>query len=292
MVIHSRLTNVVPVVFVLLWSTGFIGAKYALPYIEPFFLLCIRMSITVCLFFALCLVFKVEWPNLSQIRHQMVSGALIHGFYLGAVFAAIKWDMPAGITAIVVGLQPILTAFIAWMWMGNRLTATQWLGLMIGFIGMTAVVVLTSCDGSYEFNWLALSASLVALVSISVGTLYQKRFGGGVSLLAGSFWQYVSTAILMAVLAWSFETREVVWHPQLIMALLWLIFGLSLSAVLLLMYMIREGEATKVVSYFYLVAPVVSVEAWLLFGEKLTLWSIVAMVITVFGVYLVVKKTK
>ncbi len=210
----SRFIQVIPLVFVLLWSTGFIGAKYALPYIEPFTLLCIRMTLPVGVFFVLCLAFRVQWPTLSQVRHQMISGALIHGFYLGAVFAAIKWNMPAGITAIVVGLQPILTAFIAWLWLGNKLTAQQWWGLTFGFVGMTAVVIISGAEESYEFNWFALSATLVALVSISIGTLYQKCYGGGVSLLAGTFWQYVSTAILMAILAWGFETREVIWHPQ------------------------------------------------------------------------------
>lgn len=287
---QSTLIRLIPLLFVFLWSTGFIGAKYALPFIEPFYLLFLRFTLTVGVFLLLCIVFKVKWPSLRLTGHQIVVGLLIHGAYLGGVFAAIKWGMPAGIAAIIVGVQPVLTALLSWQFMGEQLRSIQWLGLGLGLVGIITVILTTKGSGNIEFNPSAFLTACLALVGISVGTLYQKRFGAGVDLLAGSFWQYLSTAILMAVLAWSFESREVVWDTQLILALGWLVFGLSVTAILLLMTMIREGESAKVASYFYLVPVVVSVEAWFLFGESLPLLAIAAIALTVLGVYLVVKK--
>ena len=217
-------------------------------------------------------------------------GLLIHGAYLGGVFAAIKWGMPAGIAALIVGVQPVLTALCSWQFLGEKLRVLQWLGLGLGLVGIAVVILSTKGYGNVEINTPALLSTCLSLVGISVGTLYQKHFGAGVDLLAGSFWQYVSTAILMGILAWSFETREVVWDTQLILALAWLIFGLSVTAILLLMTMIREGESAKVASYFYLVPVVVSVEAWFLFDESLPLLAIGAIALTVLGVYLVIKK--
>ncbi|MEZ5478907.1 MAG: DMT family transporter [Thiolinea sp.] len=286
------LINAIPLAFVFLWSTGFIGAKYALPFIEPFYLLLLRMLLTIAVFVVLCLIFRVEWPSPRQAAHQMVTGALVHAAYLGGVFAAIKWGMPAGIAAIIVGIQPLLTALLAWKFQGAHLQARQWLGLLLGLFGVVVIILSTRGSGAAgnSFGLPALIATLIALVGISVGTLYQKRFGAGVNLLAGSVWQYLSTAVLMALLAWSFESRTVIWDRQLILALGWLVFGLSVSAILLLMYMIREGEAAKVASYFYLVPAVTSIEAWLLFGESLPWMAIAAIGVTVFGVFLVVMK--
>ena len=287
---HPNLIRMIPLLFVFLWSTGFIGAKYALPFIEPFYLLFIRMVLTISVFLALCLIFRAKWPPMRLAGHQMVSGALIHGVYLGGVFAAIKMGMPAGVAAIIVGIQPILTALVSSQLMNETLRPVQWLGLAFGLLGVIVVVSSTQLQGDIQLTLPAVFSAIVALVAISAGTLYQKRFGGGVDLLAGSFWQYVSTAILMAVLAWGFETREVIWDTQLIFALGWLVFGLSVSAVLLLMYMIREGEASKVAAYFYLVPLVACVEAWLLFDEDLPPMAIAAILLTVLGVYLVLKK--
>jgi len=287
---HSTLVRSIPFIFVFLWSTGFIAAKYALPFVEPFFLLFIRMTLTIIVFFLLCIFFRVERLPLRLAGHQMVTGFLVHGTYLGGVFAAIKWGMPAGITAIVVGVQPVLTAGLGWCCFSDHLRPKQWLGLGLGLAGVITVLLNTGQQESVVLTWPAILAAVSALIGISLGTLYQKRFGGGANLLAGSLWQYVSAALLMAVLAWGFESGDVVWDIQLILALGWLVFGLSVTAILLLMYMIREGETAKVASYFYLVPPVASIEAWLLFDESLSFLGISAIAATVFGVYLVVKK--
>ena len=280
----------IPFMFVFLWSTGFIAAKYALPFVEPFVFLLIRMILTIAAFFLLCQIFRAERLTRRQAGHQMMAGLLIHGTYLGGVFAAIKWGMPAGITAIVVGVQPVLTAAVGRFWLGESLRRVQWLGLMLGLTGVTTVLLSSNRPDTFEFSWPATLAALMALVGISLGTLYQKRFGKNINLLAGSLYQYISTALLMALLAGIFETWHIVWDIQLILALAWLVFGISVIAILLLMYMIREGETARVVSYFYLVPPVAAIEAWLLFDETLTIPGICAMVVTVFGVYLVTKK--
>lgn len=285
----SKWVGLVPVIFVLLWSTGFIGAKYALPYIEPFNLLFIRMVMTIAVFALLMVVLKIPLPGLHLIKHQALSGLLIHGAYLGGVFAAIKWQMPAGITALLVSMQPLLTAIISLSLYKQRLNKVQWLGLSLGFIGVVLVLGSKQQGGELVLTWQMMLAAMIALFGITIGSLYQKRFGGGVNLVAASLIQYIATALLMAGLTFSFETQVVNWQLPLIASLLWLVFGLSVVAILLLLFMINEGESAKVAAYFYLVPGVTAIEAWLLFNETLSLWAVGGVVISVFGVFLVIR---
>ncbi|MCP8689016.1 DMT family transporter [Marinobacterium sedimentorum] len=289
---QARLVRWVPLLFVLLWSTGFIGAKYGLPYIEPFYLLFIRMLLTLVVFALLMRIFRARALGPRQALHQMVVGLMVHGAYLGGVFAAISWQMPAGIASLLVGLQPLLTALIAWQWLGSRLRSLQWVGLLLGLLGVALVLAGRGSGASGELVWTALLALVLALVGISVGTLYQKRFGQGVDLLSGSFYQYLSTALLMGLLSFGFETQKVDWQPELFLALFWLVVGLSVSAILLLMLMIREGEAARVASYFYLVPPVTALEAWWLFDESLAPVALGGIAIAVLGVYLVIRPAR
>ncbi len=285
----ARITALIPFLFVFLWSTGFIAAKYALPYIEPFYLLFTRSAITVAVFLLLCLAFRVRALTIKQAGQQVVAGFLIHGTYLGGVFAAIKWGMPAGITAMVVGVQPVLTALLGRIVLGARLQAVQWFGLVLGLGGVTLVLWSTHQHEPVNLNGPSVMAALAALFGISIGTIFQKRVGQGINLIAGSFWQYIGMLLLMAFMAWSFESRSAVWSVQLILALAWLVFALSVTAILLLMYMIREGETAKVATYFYLVPPMTAIEAWILFGESLSILSMAAVAVTVAGVYMVLK---
>ena len=287
---HRTIIRIIPLIFVFLWSTGFIAAKYALPFIEPFYLLFIRMSLTIAVFLTLGMAFRVNLPSAAQSGHQIITGLLVHGAYLGGVFAAIKWGMPAGITAIIVGLQPVLTALLGWGVMGMRLLPVQWIGLGLGLAGIIVVVFTTGQQTTVTINGPSLAAALIALLGISIGTLYQKRFGTGVNLIAGSVCQYIGAALITGTLTWMFEAQAVVWNPQLVYALIWLVFGLSVTAILLLMYMIREGEAAKVASFFYLVPPIAAIEAWILFNERMSVTSILAIGVTVLGVYLVIKE--
>ncbi|WP_299183630.1 DMT family transporter [uncultured Neptuniibacter sp.] len=280
----------VPWAFVGIWSTGFIGAKYAVPYMEPFSVLLIRMLLTLAVFGLLLWWRKPQWCSPTQAGHQLVVGFLVHACYLGGVFAAIDWSLPAGLTALIMGLQPILTAFISWIWLGERLLKTQWIGLLLGFVGVLLVVSQNGSGESEPVALVAWAAAIVALTAISIGTLYQKRFGGGVDLMVGAFYQYLSTAAVMAILAYQFDSGVVIWSAELVLAIAWMVLALSVVAILLLMIMIREGEAAKVASYFYLVPILTAVEAWFLFGERLNGIAICGIFVAVAGVYLTIKR--
>lgn len=273
----------------MLWSTGFIAAKFALPFVEPFTLLFIRMAFTLAVFLLLIQIFRTEWPRPVDALHQMVVGSLIHAAYLGGVFAAIKLHMPAGVASLIVGLQPLLTALLAWMFIGNRLQTRQWAGLLLGLAGVSLVLLQGRAIGFGAVSLTALLPILVALFGISIGTLYQKKYGQGSKLLSGSFFQYLATALWMGILSSSFETQQVTWSFALIAALAWLVLVLSVVAILLLMLMIKGGESARVASYFYLVPPVTAIEGWVLFNEQLNLMALAGIGITVAGVYLVIK---
>ncbi|KZM44299.1 peptide ABC transporter ATP-binding protein [Marinomonas sp. SBI22] len=286
----SRLITLAPFFFVFLWSTGFIGAKYALVYIEPFTLLMVRMFITLVLLGTMCWYWVKKWPTKNEIGHQMVAGLLIHGVYLSGVFAAIKAGLPAGITAIIVGGQPILTVVLSWYLYKARLTLRQSFGFGFGLIGVIATVLFTQGVADFSFSFTAVLYALLALLAITLGSLYQKHFGAKVELLAANFWQYASSLVLVTILSFTFETQEIEWSLTLILSLTWLILVLSFMATFLLLYLIREGEASQVASYFYLVPPTASLNAWVLFDERLVPAALFAMGLTVLGVYLVTSK--
>lgn len=286
-----RLVSIMPWIFVFLWSTGFVGAKYGLPFAEPFTLLLIRMLLTVAVFSLLIIIFDAKRLTRIQAAHQMIVGAFIHVGYLGSVFAAIKLEMPAGVAAIIVGLQPIVTAILALFWFKENLMKRQWTGLVAGFVGVLIVLIGGERLGDFEINSSALIFCVISVLCISIGTLYQKKYGQGVDMITGSFFQYLMTALLLAVIAFVFESREVEWTIQFILALSWMVFGLSVTAVLLLMYLIKMGAAVKVASYFYMVPVFAVLETWLLFDEKLSYISIAGMLLTVLGIYLVTRST-
>lgn len=290
MLTRQQKLTLVPWAFVGIWSTGFIGAKYAVPYMEPFSVLFLRMLLTLVVFAALLFWRKPKWCSVNQAGHQMVVGFLVHACYLGGVFVAIDWALPAGITSLIMGIQPLLTALIGWFWISERLHKMQWCGLLLGFMGVLLVVSQNGAQNTDVAGWNAWMAAIIALCAISIGTLYQKRFGGGVDLMVGAFYQYLVTAAVMALLAWQFDSGEVIWSWPLFGAVLWMVLALSVTAILLFLVMIREGEASKVVSYFYLVPPLTALEAWLLFDETLNIYALCGIGVTVVGVYLTVKR--
>jgi len=283
------ITRWAPLMFVLLWSTGFIAAKFALPHIEPFNSLFIRMLATLVVFAILIKIFKAGNITAIQSTHQMVVGSLVHAAYLGGVFAAIKLEMPAGLAALFVGLQPVLMALMALTFLSERLSFKQWFGLLLGLLGVCIVLLQGQGLENINISIAALVAVTISVFGISIGTMYQKRYGVGVNLLTGSFFQYLAAAIWMGLLTFTFEQQEIVWHPHLIGALIWQVFGMSIIAILLLMHMIHEGKTTQVASYIYLVPPVTAIEAWWLFDESLTPIAIAGMLIAIYGVYLVNK---
>jgi len=273
-----------PVVFVLLWSTGFIGARYGLPYIEPLTFLAVRMALVIVLMGTIAVAGRVALPSQSEIGHSLLAGSLVHGLYLGGVFTAISQGVPAGISALIPGLQPILTSTIANRFMGETVTRIQWLGLALGLFGVLLVlhdrnIVLAGSP----LGWIA---SLVSLIGITLGTLYQKRYCGAIDWRVGNLVQYIGAGFLFALGAFAFETREIHWSGELVFAIAWLALVLSIAAVGLMYWLIRRSAATGFASLFYLVPGVTALFAYLLFGERLDSVSILGMVICAGGVVL------
>jgi len=277
-----------PAMFVLLWSTGFIASKAGLPYVEPFTFLTLRFVLVAALMAPLALALGTRWPRRpADWGHQAVAGLLMHGFYLGGVFASIHAGVPAGVSAIIVGLQPVLTAAVAGPVLGERVSARQWLGIACGFAGV--VLVLWNRLGLGEAPLWGYGLSGLALLGITAGTLYQKRFGGGTDLRSAMIIQYAATAVPMAGLALAFETMRIDWTPDFVAALAWLVLVLSVGAVMLLYVLIRRGAASRVASLFFLVPPITAAMGYALFGETLGLLALAGLGLVAAGVALVQK---
>ena len=285
-----------PILFVLLWSTGFIGAKFGLPYAEPFTFLFIRVVLTLLVLIPLIIVMRASWPKGLQLwGHIAVTGCLVHGAYLGGVFYGIYQGMPAGLAALLVVLQPLLTAACAGPLLGEKLNRRQWVGLIVGLIGISLVLGSKLDIGETlfkGFGFPALFSVMVALAGISIGTLYQKRFCTSMPLLAGTAIQYLAAGAVFGCGALLLENRTVTWTPTFILTLGWLVLVLSVAAIMLLMMLIKKGEASRVASLFYLVPPVTALQAWLLFDEHLPWLGLAGMAITIIGVVMVVKSAQ
>jgi drug/metabolite transporter (DMT)-like permease len=274
-----------PAVFVLLWASGFIGAKLGLGYAEPLTFLALRMITVVVLLAVVIAATRPKWPHANGLMHSAATGLMVHGLYLGGVFVAIENGLSAGLVALIVSLQPVLTSTVANRWLGERVVARQWLGLVLGLAGV--YLVLQAKIETGEATPLAWLAATVALVGITVGTLYQKRFGGGIDWRPALCIQYAAAGLLFSLGALAFETRVVHFTPQFLFALGWLVLVLSLGAVWLLYFLIRRAAATRVVSLFYLTPPVTALMAWALFDERLAPLSLLGMAVCVAGVFLV-----
>lgn len=273
-----------PAVFVVLWSSGFIGSKAGLPYAEPMTYLSLRMVALVLMLGAMVAIARPAWPSPACALHNVVAGVGVHGLYLGGVFISIDHGLPAGLAALIVALQPILTSTLANRWLGERVVLHQWVGLALGLVGVWLVVQERAAGDATLTGWIAI---FIALIAITLGTLYQKHFAGGVDWRIGLLVQYTASGALFVLAAFLFETRVVEWTLQFVLALGWLVFGLSLGAIWLFYFMIRRSAAMRVTSLFYLTPPVTALMAWLLFNEKLAPLALVGMAVCVAGVFLV-----
>jgi drug/metabolite transporter (DMT)-like permease len=274
-----------PAVFVLLWSSGFIFAKLGLSYAEPLTYLSLRMIAVVALLAIIIALTRPKWPSTAGMVHSALTGLMVHGLYLGGVFVSIENGLSAGLAALIVSLQPVLTSTVANRWLGERVVARQWRGLALGLLGVYLVLQeKTATGGATPLAW---AAAVAALIGITVGTLYQKRFGGGMDWRPALGIQYAAAGILFSLGAFAFETRVVHWTLEFLLALGYLIFVLSFGAIWLLYYLIRRAAATRVASLFYLTPPTTALMAWALFGERLAPLALVGMAVCVAGVALV-----
>lgn len=291
--IDRRWLLAMPWVFVLIWSTGFIVARYGMPYAPPLSFLAWRYALSVLCFLLWIMWAGVRWPQTRlQWWHLAVVGALMHGGYLGGVWLAVKAGMGAGLAALIVGVQPVLTA----VWLsstGGRVTARQWLGLVLGFIGLLLVV-------AHKFSHPApgdmvsvgnVLFAVVALLSITAGTLYQKRFVQACDVRTANTVQLLAALVL--TLPWALqETESIVWNGQLLGAMAWSVMVLTLGGSSLLYMLIHRGAAASVTSLMYLVPPCTAVLAWVLFNEPMTLVTLAGIALTALGVSLVVRAAR
>jgi drug/metabolite transporter (DMT)-like permease len=278
-----------PAIFVVLWSTGFVVTKYALNNAEPLTYLAIRMAVVVAMMAVIVAVARPPWPDRVGIAHSVVSGILVHGFYLGGTAVAIAHSIPAGLSALIPGLQPILTSTLANRWLGERVTPLQWTGLLLGLAGVVLILHDRPMSGEAGWGWLA---SGVSLVSITLGTLYQRRYCGKIDWRAGNLVQYAAVMIFFAAAAGMFETNVVHWTSEFVLSVAWLAVVLSIGSIGLLYWLIRRSAATSVASLFYLVPAVTAVMAFVLFGERLDAVAILGMIACAAAVFLVNRRAR
>lgn len=284
-------TRLIPPLFVLLWSTGFVGARYAMPHSEPFSFLALRCFLAFLVLGALMLALTSSKKSskkmtLRQIGVAMVAGMLIHSLYLGGVFWSVAHGLPAGISALIAGMQPLLTAVLAMIVLNEKVVARQWIGLVAGLAGVLLVLWPKLGVTGTGINATTLTASGIALLGFCAGTVWQKRFGTRDNPVGDTVWQYVGATIVLTIGSLVFETRTFDWNGELVFALVWLTLVVSIGAIFLLMTMIRQGAIAKVSSLFYLVPAATAIMAWMLFGETLTPIQLAGMAIATFGVAL------
>jgi drug/metabolite transporter (DMT)-like permease len=277
-----------PAIFVVLWSTGFVGTKYVIRNADPLTYLAIRMAIVVVLMAIICAIARPKWLSRAEIGHSVVAGILVHGFYLGGTAVAISLSIPAGLSALMPGLQPILMSTIANRWLGEHVTPLQWGGLLLGLVGVALIMHDRPMSGQAGWGWLA---STVSLVSITLGTLYQRRYCSQIDWRSGNLVQYVAVTVFFTIAAFAFEQRVVHWTAEFVFATMWLAVVLSIGSIGLLYWLIRHHAATSVASLFYLVPAVTSVMAYVLFDERLDAVAIAGMVGCAVAVVLVNRRT-
>lgn len=285
------LARLAPAIFVLLWSTGWVVAKYAAFFADPLTFLALRYSFAILLFIGFCAVTGARWPrSWSVVGHAIVSGILLHGLYLGAVWWAIGEGVPAAISGIIAGLQPLMTAAVAPFLISENLSRQQRLGLMLGFSGIALAVLPQVLAIDTEFHLLPVVINVLGMGAVTYGTLYQKRHLQTGDIRAIAALQYVGALVVTLPLALMLEEMHVTWNLELVAALAWSVLGLSMGAIALLLYLIRRGQVSRAASLIYLVPPLAAVQAALFFGEALTWPMIIGTIIAVTGVYLTNRK--
>jgi drug/metabolite transporter (DMT)-like permease len=286
----GKLKSFAPIIFVLLWSTGFIGAKYILPYSEPFVFLTIRYFfatlVLVVIAKAIGESLRITW---WQIKQSILVSVFLHVIYIGGVFYAVSIDIPAGITAVIVSLQPILVSALAIPLLNERLSYKQVFGLLLGFIGVTFLLIpkLFQGDLSFGFSTLGISVCVLALLGTAAGYLIQKKGGSEIPFLAGTAVQFAAATFIFAIASVIFEPLKIDLTLEFILALTWIVVALSIGSIFLLFYLLRKGSASSVSSLYYLVPPLTVIQAYFLFGETINLIGLVGMSLAAIGTLIV-----
>lgn len=286
----AALIRAMPVVFVLIWSTGFIVARYGMPHAPPMKFLAVRFALSILCFLPWIVLAGVAWPDKrAQWWHLAVAGILMHACYLGGVWAAIRAGMGSGLSALIVGLQPVLTA----VWLsatGGAVSRRQWLGLALGLGGLVLVVSGKLSVGS-EADGSNLILAVGALLGITLGTLYQKRYVASCDVRSANVIQLMA-ALLVTLPFAALEPAAMNWNPELVSAMAWSVLVMTLGGSSLLYLLIQRGAATSVTSLMYLVPPSTALIAYLLFGEAITLATVAGTVLTAVGVALVARQPR
>ena len=282
-----KAARLAPYIFVLLWSTGFVGAKYGLPYADPFIFLSLRIFIAAAILFLVALILRAPVAiGARAIRNSMLIGFFLHACYLGGVFFAISEGLSASVAAVITSLHPVLVSLLAVRVLGEKLKKEQVAGLAIGLSGVILVLGPTLKSNLPVAGLLGIA---VALIGSTTATLLQKKIGTGVPLLAGTAYQYLASGTVLALAALATGDVSIQWSPKFILSFIWLIAVLSVGAVLLLLWLLNSGSAASVSSLFYLVPPATAVEAYFLFGEKVNTQGLIGIAVTAIGVWLVIK---
>ncbi|MEN0000686.1 MAG: DMT family transporter, partial [Pseudomonadota bacterium] len=281
-------------VFVLLWSTGWLVATYSNPYADPLTFLLLRFVLSIAVFGAITFMLGVRWEMPRSVAvHAVLSGLFLHTLYLGGVWWAIDRGVPTSMSGLLAALQPLLTALLAYWTLGERLTGRQRLGLGLGFVGLLLAITPQLLDlrgQQLAAALLPLSVNALAMLAVTIGTVYQKRVFHGANLFQVATLQFVGAALFMVPAVLLLEPQmRLEFAPETVIAMLWSVFGLSLGAVSLLLLLINRGQVSRAASLIYLIPPTVAIEAWLLFGEQLTGFFIAGTIVVVFGVWLVNK---
>lgn len=281
------LLRLAPALFVLLWSTGFIAAKLGSLDAEPFTFLTLRFVLVLAIMMPLVALLARRRLSVAERGHAAVVGGLIHGFYLAGVFWAVRHGMPAGVVALIVSLQPIVTAIASGPLLGETVTGRHWSGLVLGLVGSALVLAPRMDLADTGVTAATVSAALTALAGITAGTLYQKRFASGIDIGSGAVWQYLGALALTASGALLTESGRIEWTAGFVIALAWLVLVLSIGAISLLMLLIRHSAVSRITGLFYLVPATTALLAWALFGETLQPIQLAGMALVTIAVLLI-----
>jgi drug/metabolite transporter (DMT)-like permease len=282
-----KLQKFAPFLFVLLWSTGFVGAKYGLPYADPFIFLSVRVLIAAVLLLVLVRLMKMPIKiGKSAVSRSFLIGFFLHACYLGGVFYSISQGMPAGVAAVVTSLQPVLVSIFAVRILGEKLLPRQLVGLLLGLVGVFLVLGPTLDS---QIPAVAVVAIIVALIGSTTATLLQKKIGSDIPLVAGTAYQYLFSGAVLGAVAIGSGNLDLAWDLKFTAAFIWLVLVLSVGAILLLLWLLNSGSAASVSSLFYLVPPATAIEAFFLFGEKVNTQGFLGIGITALGVWLVIR---